>query len=114
MSGIQILLLTGIILLSLYFIFRLQRSVLDILLLVIMSCTGIFFIVVPETTNKIAHAIGVGRGADLIFYLSILLFWFVCLKLYSKIRRMERMITEIIRTNAILNAKETKSQDGED
>ena len=47
----------------------------------------------------------VGRGADLIFYISILIFWFVILKLYARIRRLEQIITQVVRKEAIDEAE---------
>jgi hypothetical protein len=45
--------------------------------------------------------LGVGRGADLIFYVSILIFWFVSLKLYARIRKLEQQFTKIVREDAL-------------
>lgn len=105
MTGIQIVLLTGIAFIGLYFIIRWKKRVLDILLLTAMViCSGIF-IVWPDTTNTIARWLGVGRGADLVFYLSILIFWFVVLKLYARIRKLEQVVTEVIRKDAITSGK---------
>jgi len=46
----------------------------------------------------------VGRGADLVFYISILIFWFIILKLYARQRKLEQMITDLIRKDALENA----------
>ena len=105
MSNVQILLLTGIIFIALYFIIRLKKRMLDFVLIFVIAGTAITFVLVPELTNQIAKRIGVGRGADLVFYLSILLFWFVVLRLYVRIRKLEQIFTEIIRTNALEKAQ---------
>ena len=106
MSGIKIILLTGIVFISLYFIIRLKRKLLDLLLLFAMIGVAIVFIIWPDLTNALAKQLGVGRGADLVFYISILIFWFVVLKLYVRIRALEQSFTEMIRKNAISEAKE--------
>ena len=104
MTGIQIVLLTGIAFIGLYFIVRWKKRVLDILLLTSMIvCSGIF-VIWPETTNTIARWLGVGRGADMVFYMSILIFWFVVLKLYARLRKLEQIVTEVIRKDALSNA----------
>jgi len=77
MSGIQLVLVTGFIFIGLYFITRLKKRLLDIVLLFVMIAAGILFSLRPNITNFIARELGVGRGADLIFYISILIFWFV-------------------------------------
>jgi hypothetical protein len=105
MAGIQLLLLAGIGFISVYFILRLRKRVLDILILLFLGITAIIFVIHPDLTNYIAKKVGVGRGADLVFYLSILLFWGIILKLVERIRNMEKMLTQIIRKDAIQNAK---------
>jgi hypothetical protein len=106
MNGIQLILLTGFIFIGLYFVIRLKKRLLDIVLLFAMIACGLVFVFWPNATNIIANRLGVGRGADLIFYISILIFWFVSLKLYARIRRLEQLFTQIIREDAIRNAKE--------
>jgi hypothetical protein len=46
----------------------------------------------------------VGRGADLIFYLSIVIFWFVIIKLYVRIRKLEKIVTDVVRKDALNEA----------
>ena len=100
MSGIQILLICGVAAIFLYYIFSLRSALFDLLLLGIFSGLAVFFILFPEYTNKIAHKMEVGRGADLLFYICILFFLFVTLKLFSRIRRLEKTITDLVRKQA--------------
>jgi small membrane protein len=106
MNGIQILLLTGVCIIALYFITRLRNTVFDLLLLMGMITAAVIFIVFPGWTSIIAKALGVGRGSDLVFYTSILIFWFIILKLYARIRRLEQTLTNLVRKDAIDQAKE--------
>lgn len=108
MSGIQLILLTGIAFISLYFLTRLKKRLLDIVILSGMIWCAVVFIIWPDITTRLAKKLGVGRGADLVFYLSILIFWFVVLKLYTRIRKLEQTFTNIIRKEAIGNAKDFK------
>ncbi len=105
MNGIKILLITGVAFIAVYFFIRLRNSLFDILLLLTLIGAAIIFILFPETTNNLAHKLGVGRGADLVFYTSILIFWFVILKLYARIRKLEQTITLLVRKNAIEEAE---------
>lgn len=91
---------------GLYFVTRLKKRLLDIVLLFAMIIAGIVFAIWPNITNIIAKDLGVGRGADLIFYISILIFWFISLKLYARIRKLEQQVTGIMRESAIKNATE--------
>jgi small membrane protein len=106
MSGIQLILLTGVIFIGLYFLVRLKKRLLDILLLVVLVAAAAIFIVWPNITSMIANKLGVGRGVDLVFYLSILIFWFVVLKLYSRIRKLEQLVTTLIRQDALNHRQE--------
>lgn len=70
---------------------------------------GFFFTVVggfvaiwlPETTNVIADLVGIGRGADLIIYLWILLSFFLILKLHIQLRVQSETMTSLARHIAL-------------
>ena len=109
MSGIQLILLTGIAFIGLYFLIQLKKRLLDILLLFVMIACAVVFIIWPDVTNTIAKRIGVGRGADLIFYISILIFWFISLKLYARMRKLEQQFTKIIREDALKKAQDVQN-----
>ena len=51
----------------------------------------------PGLSTELAHFLGVGRGADLLFYLSIALIFYLIFRLTVKIEKMERNITKIVR-----------------
>ena len=78
---------------------------LDILLLSFLIACAVVFVVWPDLTQNLAKFLGVGRGADLVFYISILIFWFVVLKLYSRVRSLEQKLTETIRKSALQNVE---------
>lgn len=101
MNGIQLLLITSVVLITVYFFTRMHNSLLDLILLLMLVGTALVFILFPDLTSSLAHRLGVGRGADLVFYLSIVIFWFVILKLYARIRRLEGTVTELIRKDAL-------------
>lgn len=105
MSGIKILLTTGVAFIAVYFFIRLRNSVFDIIILTLLIALAVILILFPGITNDIANRLGVGRGADLIFYTSILIFWFVILKLYARIRKLEQIITQVVRKDAIDEAE---------
>ncbi|MBS1919908.1 MAG: DUF2304 domain-containing protein [Bacteroidetes bacterium] len=109
MSGIKILLITCIAFIAVYFFVRLRSSLFDLALLLLLLGTAVLFVILPDLTNRIAHYLGVGRGADLVFYISIIIFWFVILKLYARIRKLEQIITGIIRKDAIDSADQNKN-----
>lgn len=106
MNGIQIILIVGISVLGIYYIVRLKRSALDMSFFSLLIITAIAFVLWPDLTNTIAHRLGVGRGADLIYYLCILIFSFVLMKLYARTRRLEKQITALIREDALKKARQ--------
>jgi small membrane protein len=105
MNGIQILLIGGVVAIFLYYVFRLRNALIDLLALAAFAGLAIFFILFPDYTNTIASKLGVGRGADLLFYLCILLFIFIIVKLFARIRRLEKMLTDHVRQTAKSDVK---------
>ena len=105
MNGIQILLIGGVVVIALYYIFRFRSALFDLLTLFVFSGLAIFFILFPQNTNIIAHKLGVGRGADLLFYICILFFLFIILKLFARIRRLEKTLTQLVRQQAKAGAQ---------
>lgn len=100
MTGIQVLLISGIVAIFMYYFFQLRSAFLDLLALSVFALLAVFFILFPQYTNTIATRLGVGRGADLLFYICILLFLFIVLKLFARIRRLEKTLTNMARQKA--------------
>jgi len=108
MSGIQIILISGVVGIFLYYIFKLRNAIVDLLAISLFSSLAIFFILIPEYTSIIANKLGVGRGADMLFYTFILFFLFLILKLFSRIRRLEKKLTDLVREQAKAEALHMK------
>ena len=104
MNLIQLFLFAGLLLIAFYVYRKLRSSLLDVIIIFLFVITGMVFISFPLITNKIANIMGVGRGADMIFYLSVVTFSFLLVKLYARVRRLEHMIHSIIRANSIAAA----------
>ena len=100
MNGIQIVLIGGVLAIFSYYIFRFRSAFIDLLVLCIFSGLAIFLILYPEKTNVIAKELGVGRGTDLLFYCCILFFLFILIKLFARIRRLEKTLTDLVRKQA--------------
>ena len=106
MHLIQVILFVIVILIGFYVYRKFRNSILDIILFFSFLLLGIVFIALPDITTRIAKFLGVGRGADLIFYLAILFFAFVCLKLYERIRKLEQMLHKAVRERAMEEGEE--------
>jgi small membrane protein len=105
---IQVILTIIIVLISIYAYKKFRSSYLDAVFILALLAAGFVFVLFPELTNRIAHFVGIGRGADLVFYLSNLFFLFLILKLYAKVRRLEQLLTEKFREKAIASAQKNE------
>ena len=59
----------------------------------------------PLILVRIAHFLGIGRGADLVLYLSILFTFVAFFLTYLRFRRVDEQLTRIVRHLAIRDAE---------
>ena len=85
----------------LYFMVLTRRSALKRLFVVSFFGAGAAFVVRPDLTSRIAAVFGIGRGADLVFYLSILFLFFLCFNLYLHFSRLASRQSELVRELAL-------------
>jgi hypothetical protein len=67
----------------------------------------------PEITAVMARALGIARGADLVFYLAILGMFVGFFVTYLRLRRVDAELTRIVRELALRNAKEPERREPE-
>lgn len=58
-------------------------------------------ILFPNTTMVVAEILGIGRGADLVIYLSIIMLLYLIFRVVVRIERMDKEITKIVRAIAL-------------
>lgn len=58
----------------------------------------------PRLTVLVAHVLGIGRGADLVFYCAILMTLVGFFLVYLRLRRLEANVTKIVRHIALKEA----------
>ena len=75
---------------------RILRSMMSVSVVI-----GIVLTWMPGLSNTIAHFLGVGRGADLIFYIWILVSMLGLASLYFSFNRNNKQITELTRALAL-------------
>lgn len=68
---------------------------------VLVWSAGIFALSDPNRMTRIARALGVSRGADLLLYVSVLCGLLVAFEVYTRMRRTDRQITLIVRQLAL-------------
>lgn len=64
----------------------------------------------PGITTEAANLLGIGRGADLVFYVSLIVLFYLIFRIYLKLEKMERNITKLVRRDAIDNERETRDK----
>lgn len=62
----------------------------------------------PEITSGVARFLGIGRGADVVVYFSIVILFYLIFRLTIAIEGIRAEITHIIREIALENAKREK------
>ncbi|HOY55864.1 MAG TPA: DUF2304 domain-containing protein [bacterium] len=56
---------------------------------------------VPNFLTSLANLVGIGRGADLVLYLGMILVFYFIFRIYTRLEKMERNITKIVRQDAL-------------
>jgi hypothetical protein len=115
MKLIQVILLFSLIIIVISYFRWFRSAVIDKILIAAIFLAGIIFVLFPDFTTKISSFLGVGRGADLLFYMAIVSFSYLIMLLYSKIRKLESQLTELVRRQALTgteNFSALKKDDG--
>jgi hypothetical protein len=89
---------------AVYFL-RWRSRVADRLLATGMAALAAAGILAPDSATWAAHALGVGRGVDLVMYLSLFTLSYLWVLLYAKERQTQQKMTKLVRALAIANAK---------
>src|SRR5260370_24065260 len=98
--------LVVILVLGVVLYFRKLRSKLwDRIIVVILFAAAMIFVLNPALANRLAAAAGVGRGADLFFYVTIPGLAFALLLPLSPVKALERRSTLLVPALALLPAQ---------
>ena len=82
--------------------------------------TGVWIIAVgvsllPQTTDLLAARVGIGRGADLLVYISVIALFYLVFGLVVKIESMQQEMTKLVRSIALKDLdRSSHVQDTED
>lgn len=63
----------------------------------------------PKLTVVVAKRMGIGRGADLVLYISVVLMLVGFFYIYTRFRRLDRQLTQLVRSLAVESAKHPQS-----
>jgi hypothetical protein len=111
MRPIQFILIGGLLSLLVIYWYAFRSALWNRMLALVFLVAGLFAVLFPEYTTVIAEWLGVGRGTDLVMYLFFLTAIFIGALFFSKIARVERCQTEIVRALAIANARSAKDKE---
>ena len=102
---IRLLLLIGLAATGWLIFLRRNRLPIHIMTVFLLIAAAAVAIVFPDITQDAADVVGVGRGADLVLYLSIVAVLFVLLHYYTKFVELQRQLTAMVREVAILKTE---------
>jgi hypothetical protein len=102
---IQLLLTVLLISMVVVYFAWLRSKLSDRIVVVVLAAGALLLVLHPELTMALARAVGVGRGVDLITYLTLFGFGFVILVLVSRIRNLQDRQIELTRAIALLGAR---------
>src|SRR5262249_19187949 len=92
----------ALVILFAVYIFRLRSTTGDRITYLGLAAVGVALILDPEFTNTIALRLGVGRGADLMFYFFIIFPLFHFATTAATIRRLQRDVTRLAQAQALV------------
>lgn len=105
MTSIQGLLIAGCVVAAAFGSAVFRTRLAHRLVAILLCLTAIVFVLFPDLTTAVARRLGVGRGTDLLFYVSLIAGVNVILHLYRRTRELERKITKQVRAAALHEAE---------
>lgn len=81
-----------------------RRAPLIAIMGVISALAGAYFVVFPEHATAVAGWLGIGRGADFILYIWLLLSLMLLLNVHVKLRSTQIQMTRLARHIALMEA----------
>ncbi|WP_172567464.1 DUF2304 domain-containing protein [Vibrio fluvialis] len=92
--------------------FTQKYKMLSKLIVISAFLIGAFFILFPKASDKVANVFGVESGTNLALYMAVMTMMFIVTTLYARIRRHDRLFTQLIRNRAIESVKYKEEQLG--
>ncbi len=100
MSVIQILIIVFALFAITRTMFQFKRGALTIawlLFWILFWTTAGVVALLPQTADAAARIVGVGRGADVVIYASLVALFYLVFRVYIKIEHVESEITRLVR-----------------
>ena len=90
-----------------------KQTMLRKLFILIFVANMVVVSINPDLSTAIANYLGVGRGADLLFYLSHLVLFFIAFMYYLKFKDMEIRFAQLVRHIAISESAQNNYSESE-
>ena len=68
---------------------------------VVFWLLAVVLVLWPNSTVAVANYLGIGRGADLVLYVSLVVIFFILFKLHVKIESIGRDVTKVVRKESL-------------
>lgn len=79
------------------------------LLFWMMMCVAVITTpLIPNLTSRVSNLFGIGRGMDVVVYLSIVALFYLMFRLYVKIENIHKEVTFLVRKIAITEGGKKK------
>ena len=101
----RIFLIWALLGLTLYAFTQRTRSRLISYVMAIAALIGMTLVAFPEAATDVAHFVGVGRGADLIAYLFMVIAIAAIFNLHLRNRMLDQRLSELAKSFALHTAK---------
>ena len=105
MNTIQIFLILGTLICLLVYLRYFRTLLRDRLIAVVLFGMALVSIMFPKVTTIAANLVGVGRGADLLIYISVTSSIFLFVLMFTRIKKLESDHVKLIRYLAIKEAE---------
>jgi len=76
------------------------------------ALAGAVLVAFPDLSTLLANAVGIGRGADLVFYVFMLIVFAAIANLHLRLRAHSEVVTLLARELALLSAKNPDDTSG--
>ncbi len=93
------------LLIARFYLTKTRSAVRDRLIVLTLVVGLLVAVIDPQTTTWVANRVGIGRGADLVFYLGFLFLLFLAGAQRVRLREQQKAIVGIVRELALLRAR---------
>lgn len=97
---VQYFLIFFILLILLRVILRFREGILrlwDFLFWLVFWLAAGLVVLIPETVSFLAERLGIGRGADMVVYFSLIIIFYILFRMMLRQEKIEREITKVVR-----------------